>query len=128
MAGAQQKAAIKKLYGEITSLQQRTRALASTSRLDVKLRRDPGVPDNADDLKEALGELRANMLLVENALNDLDRERNGPEIRTRSQIEADIASDEELLRGPLPARPARTRETIERNLRYDRLQLRRHGA
>lgn len=110
-------------YFEMTTLQSKLREVVLTSELRVELEPEPGEPASLDDLTLTLAALRTNMALTERALNEADRQRNGPELRTREEIKADIKADMELLESPIPDDSPRTREEIEANIRYDELQL-----
>jgi hypothetical protein len=117
------KADIRRHYGELLDVQERLRTVSQASGLDVALASTPGDPNSVDQLAEVMNVVRSNMNLVQSALNDLDRQTNGCEIRTHEAIEDDISHDLRLLSRPESADGDRSRDDIERNIAYDEMQL-----
>ncbi|MER6605803.1 hypothetical protein ABT282_07770 [Streptomyces sp. NPDC000927] len=114
---------LKRSYADLLAVQERLRSIKRTSALEIELESDPNEPGNLDDLALALAAVRTNLHLVEKALNEEDRKRNGPEIRTRAMIRQDIQEDRKLLADALPKGSPRKKDVIEANIQYDELQL-----
>ena len=117
------KAEMKRHYTDILELQKRLRSIAQ--QLHLQLEPDPDEPGNVDELALAMSTVRVNMNIVERGLNDADWRMNGPELRTRPAIEADIDHDTYLLAKPGQHDTSRRRDEIEINIAYDQMQLRR---
>jgi hypothetical protein len=84
-------------------------------------------PPNPWGTEEAMMVLRVNVSRIRKAVDLLDYEVNGPELRTLAQILNDAVEDAVLCRMRIPDPGGRSPDVVARNLRYDVAVLSSHG-
>lgn len=112
-------------YHEARVMHQRIRSVVAAMPFRTQLSDFPEEPQTQAELRQAVEILREDITEVDRAMSAWDRSRNGCEVRTIPMIETDIETDERLLKYKVPDPSGRNEATIQGNIAYDRMQLRR---
>lgn len=119
------KTLIEEHYTLLLDLREKLSGVIDQAGLRLTLPDAPPRPATMDELAGCVAQIRSSILLVERALHELDRQINGCEVRTRQQVEQDAEHDRLALLGYTQTTDSRSRQEIEGNLAYDRMQLQR---